>query len=238
MRFAPADLRPRLGAGGLVLVLIAPLARPGPALVALALVLALYALEGRALPWRRLIHLEAFLALLFLTLPFTVPGTALLRLGPLALTDAGLARTLTLAAKVTASVLLLSALFADTAPEHLGGAMRAARLPEPLVRIFLGLVRYLALIRAEMARAQEAMRARAFHPGTNRHSWRAFGWLIGRMLMRALARADRVEEAMRLRSYTGRLPRPLLPPVGAADHARALALCAPFLAILIWELAR
>ncbi|MFD2172579.1 energy-coupling factor transporter transmembrane component T family protein [Rhodobacter lacus] len=238
MRLAPVDLRPRLAAGICALVLIAPLTRPGPACAALGLVLALYLLERRALPWRRLIHLEAFLALLFVTLPFSVPGAALLSLGPVTLTDAGLARTLTLAAKVTASVLLLAALFAGTAPEHLGAAARAAHLPERLIRIFLGLVRYLALIRAEMARAQEAMRARAFHPGTNRHSWRAYGWLIGRMLMRALARADRVEEAMRLRGYAGRLPRPVPPPIPAADLARAGALGAPFLVILLWELAR
>lgn len=238
MTLWPGDLRARLGAGFLALVMIAPLARLAPALAALAVVLALHALERRRLPWRRLLHLEAFLALLFLTVPFSVPGQALVTLGPLALTDAGLARAFTLAARVTASVLLLGALFAGTAPEHVGAAMRAVHLPEPLIRIFLGLVRYLSLIRAEMTRAQEAMRARSFHPGTNRHSWRTYGWLIGRMLMRALARADRVGEAMRLRGYAGRLPRPARVPVTARDGLRAVALCAPFLAILIWEVVR
>ncbi|MBZ4023112.1 cobalt ECF transporter T component CbiQ [Rhodobacter sp. TJ_12] len=236
MTLWPGDLRARLLAGAAVLVFIAPLDAPGPAFAGLALVAVLYALERHALPWRRLLHLEAFLLIVLVTVPFSMPGTALLTLGPLQASVEGLWRALTLAAKVTASVLFLSALFAGAAPEHLGAALRALHLPEPLVRIFLGLVRYLALIRAEMARAQEAMRARSFRPGTNLHSWRSYGWLIGRMLLRALQRADRVEEAMRLRHYAGRLPRPATRAVPRADKLRAIALPAPFLLILLWGL--
>ena len=45
-------------------------------------------------------------------------------------------------------------------------------LPEALVQIFVLTARYLGLIRAEAGRLQEAMRARGFAPGSNRHSWR------------------------------------------------------------------
>ncbi|SOB89959.1 cobalt/nickel transport system permease protein [Rhodobacter sp. JA431] len=236
MTLWPKDLRARLLAGFTALLCIAPLPALVPALAALVLVLALYLLERRALPWRRLLHLEAFLLLVLITVPFALPGKTLLALGPFTASLEGLLRALTLVAKVTASVLLLSALFAETVPEQLGRALRDLRVPEPLVRIFLGLVRYLALIRGEMARLQQAMRARSFRPGTNLHTWRAYGWLIGMMLLRALARADRVEEAMRLRHYVGRLPHGAAPLVGKADLIRAIALPGAFFLILIWGL--
>lgn len=235
MTLFPNDLRLRLGAGMAALLCISALSQPWPAAAALAVVLAALAGAGQRVPWRRLIHLEAFLLLVLLTVPFTVPGQVLADLGPVTATREGLARSLTLAAKVTASVLLLSALFAGTAPESLGAALRALRLPEALVRIFLGLVRYLALIRAEMGRLREAMRMRSFRPRSNWHTWRSYGFLIGMMLVRALHRADRVEEAMRLRHYSGRLLHAALPPPGWPDRIAAPLLVAPFLALWIWE---
>lgn len=235
MTLWPGDLRLRLPAGLAVLLLLAPLQGLAPAATGLCLVLLLLALARQPLPWHRLWHLEAFLILLLLTLPFTVPGQPLLRLGPVTASAEGLLRALTLVAKVSASVLLVFALFADTAPESLGAALRALRLPEPLVRIFLGLTRYLALIRAEMARLQEAMRARSFRPRSTLHTWRSYGFLIGMMLIRALDRADRVEEAMRLRGYQGRMPAAALARLRPADALAALALTLPFGLLLVWD---
>jgi cobalt/nickel transport system permease protein len=231
----PGDLRVRLLGGLAALLMIAPLSRPGPAFAALALVLAAFALGRQPLPWRRLWHLEAFLILLLLTLPFTLPGQPLLHLGPLTATAEGLTRALVLCAKVAASVLLLTLLFAATPPERLAAAFRALHLPEPLVRIFLGVLRYLSLIRAEMQRLQDAMRLRSFRPGSNRHTWRSYGHLIGMMLLRALHRADRVEEAMRLRGYSGRLLAESLPPLTRADLLAGLAVTLPAAALFLWD---
>lgn len=134
----PDDLRLRLLAGLGLLLLIAPLAHPGPAAAAVAAALALFAAERRAVPWRRLWHLEAFLLLLLLTLPFTVPGPPLWQWGPLRLSAEGLARTLVIGLKVTASVLLLALLLGSAEPERIGAALRSLGLPEALVRIHLG----------------------------------------------------------------------------------------------------
>lgn len=235
MRLLPADLRLRLGAGLAALLLLAPLAQPGPALAALAAAVALLALERPPMAWHRLAHLEAFLLLLLLTLPFVVPGTPVWRLGPLVASAEGLMRALTLAAKVSASVLFLATLLAGVAPEALAVALRALRLPEPLLRLFLSLVRYLGLIRAEMERLFDAMRARGFRPATNLHSLRAYGLLIGMMLLRALSRAQRVEEAMRLRGPSGRFLAPALPPPARADWGLAALPVVVAGALLAWE---
>lgn len=231
----PGDLRLRMLAGFGALVLIAPLSRQGPAAAALAVVLALFAVQRQPLPWRRLWHLEAFLVLLLVTLPFTLPGTPLLRIGPLVASHEGLERAGVVAAKVAASVLLLTLVFAATEPERVGAALRALRLPEPLVRIFLGVVRYLGLIRAEMQRLQDAMRMRSFRPGSNRHTWRSYGHLLGMMLLRALQRADRVEEAMRMRGYAGRFLAETPARPAARDWLAGLLLLAGAAALLAWD---
>jgi cobalt/nickel transport system permease protein len=60
-----------------------------------------------------------------------------------------------------------------------------------------------------------AMRVRGFRPGSNRHTWRSLGYLVGMLLVRSLERAERVRAAMLCRGYTGQFPAltsgPLLP---------------------------
>lgn len=214
----PADLRLRLVAAVLLVLAASQLAHLGPALaaLALALILALAARPDRAL-WRRLRHVEGFVALLLLTLPFAVPGAPLLTLGPLSASLEGLSRAALLAAKVTTAALVLLALLGTVEPIRLGAALHALRLPEPLVRLFVLTLRYLGLIGDEARRLREAMRARAFRARTDRHTWRSFGNLIGMLLVRALDRARRVEEAMRLRGFSGRFPHAALAAPTARD---------------------
>ena len=232
----PADLRLRLVAAVLLVLAASQLAHLGPALaaLALALLLALAARPDRAL-WRRLRHVEGFVALLLLTLPFAVPGAPLLTLGPLSASLEGLSRAALLAAKVTTAALVLLALLGTVEPIRLGAALHALRLPEPLVRLFVLTLRYLGLIGDEARRLREAMRARAFRARTDRHTWRSFGNLIGMLLVRALDRAERVTEAMRCRGWAGRMPVSDHPPFTWADGVFAVLLAAALLALVVLE---
>lgn len=218
---APDDLRLRLIAALALVVAISQLTRPGPALVALALAVAagLVARLGPGL-WKRLLHAELFLVLLLITLPFAVPGTPIFTLGPLNASAEGLARALLVAIKVSASVLVLVTFLGNLDPVRLGAALRALRLPEPLVRVFVLTARYLDVIRAEARRLQDAMRARGFAPRSNRHTWKSYGNLMGMLLVRALDRARRIEEAMRLRGEAGRFPSTALARPAPADWTR------------------
>jgi cobalt/nickel transport system permease protein len=57
------------------------------------------------------------------------------------------------------------------------------------------------------------------------------------VLLRALHRAERVEEAMRLRGYAGRFLHEAPAPLAAADLRAGLALLAGAAALLAWDLA-
>lgn len=201
------DLRLRIVAAFVLIACISQLhALPVAGAVLALVMLAVWRAAPGAPAWRRLLHVEGFMLLLFATLPFTLAGRPLFTLGPLTASVEGVWRAALIASKVSASVLVLMTLLGDAEPSRLGAALRGLRVPERLTRLLVMTVRYTSLIRDEARRLHDAMRARGFRPRSNRHTWRSYGNLIGMLLVRALERAQRVEEAMLCRGYDGRFP--------------------------------
>ncbi|MBO1075532.1 cobalt ECF transporter T component CbiQ [Roseomonas marmotae] len=214
----PRDLRLRIVAAFAVVGCLSQLRSLPVAAGAFAAVMVFAWLHRSGQPsWRRLLHLEGFLLLLFVTLPFSVAGPPLFSLGPFAASLEGVSRAALIACKVSASVLVIVTMLREDEPVRLGAALRGLHVPEPAVRLFMLTARYLGLIRGEAQRLHDAMRMRGFRPGGNRHTWRSYGNLLGMLLVRALARAQRVEEAMLCRGYDGRFPRVAQPPPAAGD---------------------
>lgn len=215
----PGDLRVRLVTALILIVAVSQLQTLPVAAAVLAAVMALAAIGGAdRKAWLRMLHVETFLLLLFVTLPFTVPGRTVLTAGPFEASAEGFVRAAVIACKVSASVLTVVVLLGSVEAMRLGAALHALRVPEPIVRLFVLTVRYLSVIGGEARRLQEAMRARAFRPGSNRHTWRSYGNLVGMLLVRALDRAQRVEEAMVCRGFSGRFPWHEPPPLARSDH--------------------
>ena len=203
----PGDLRVRLLTALILVVAVSQLQTLPVAATVLAMAVAVATMSGIGRKaWLRMLHVETFMLLLFLTLPFTVPGRAVLTVGPFDASAEGFARAAVIACKVSASVLTIVVFLGSVEAMRLGAALHSLRVPEPIVRLFVLTVRYLAVIGGEARRLQEAMRARAFRPGSNRHTWRSYGNLVGMLLVRALDRAQRVEEAMLCRGFSGRFP--------------------------------
>ena len=188
------DLRLRIVAAFVVLACLSQVADLAVAALALAAVVILALAEHP--PWHRLLHAEGLVLLLFATLPFTVAGEPLLSLGPLSASREGVAQASLIAVKVSASVLIVLTLLRVEDPLQLGAALRALRVPDRLVRLFLLAARYVGLLRDEARRLHDAMRMRGFRPRSGRHTWRSYGNLVGMLVVRALDRAERVEDAM------------------------------------------
>jgi cobalt/nickel transport system permease protein len=204
---APLDPRARVGALLAFAVAVVALHRieiVAMAFVAAGLVAALLRLPP-ATALRRLLAAQASLALLLVTLPFSIPGEPLFRVGPLAASDAGCLRAATIALKADAILVAALALLGTLDASRVGYALHRLHLPAALVQLFLFTVRYLGRLEEEFGRLRNAMRARAFRPHNDRHSWRSFGQLVGMLLVRSVERAERVMAAMRCRAFTGRL---------------------------------
>jgi cobalt/nickel transport system permease protein len=204
-----AGLDPRLRVVAALLFALVTVSLHGLPVTALAFVLALLLPASAGLSPRLLVRLLplAFLMLaLLLTLPFSVPGEPVWRLGPLTASAEGLRLALTVLLKANAVVLAVLVLVGTLEPALFGHALARLGLPDKLVALLLLTLRQVQLIADEYRRLTRAMRARGFVPRSDRHTWNTVGWLMGMLLVRALARSRRLVEAMRLRGWQGPLP--------------------------------
>jgi cobalt/nickel transport system permease protein len=204
-----AERDPRLrvlAALGFALVVVG-LTRPIALLLALAIALTLAGTAGLGVGGlvRRVAALEGLLLILIATLPFTVPGEGVWHFGSLTASREGVTLALIIAARASAVALVLWALVGTLEPVVLGHALGRLGVPARLVHLFLFTLRHIHALYGEYARLRQAMRARAFTPRSDRHTWNTLGWLMGMLLVRSLARSRRTLAAMRCRGFQGRL---------------------------------
>ncbi len=154
---------------------------------------------------RRVLTVDLFILVMVLMLPFTTPGQVVFNVGPLAASAEGLRHAAAIALKANAVVLFSLAFMSTMEAVTLGHALARLGLPARLVEVLLFTVRYLEVIGREYKRLRAAMKARAFRPRSNLHTWRSFGYLVGMLLVRSLDRARRILAAMKCRGYTGTL---------------------------------
>ena len=166
--------------------------------------------------------------LLLIMLPLTVPGQPLASLGPLTISDRGVERAFGVVLTVNAAALCVFALVGTLEPIRLGRAMAALGVSERFVRLFMFVVRYHGIFGVEIRRQFESMRARGFRAGVRRHAFRSYGNLAGMILVRSIERAERVDEAMRCRGFSGRFPMRRIRPMTLAD-----GLFAAFAALMV-----
>ena len=152
---------------------------------------------------RKMLGMDGFIVFMLLMLPFTVPGTPLFSLGPLTASQEGLRQAVVIALKANAIILALLALVGTMEATVLGHALHRLKLPESLVYLMMFTVRYIEVMQQEYARLRTAMRARCFTLGTNRHTYRSIGYLLGMLLVRSLERSERILEAMKCRGFHG-----------------------------------
>jgi cobalt/nickel transport system permease protein len=153
----------------------------------------------------RFAFVNLFIALFWLTLPFSLPGETVFSLGPLHAGREGFLLALRITLKCNAILLAVTALLGTSTVFALVHALRHLALPEKLVHMFFFAFRYFQIIHSEFLRLREAMQARCFTPGTNLHSYKSYAQLMGILLVRSLDRAERVREAMLCRGYNGKL---------------------------------
>lgn len=155
---------------------------------------------------RRLVPLNVFLAILCVLMPLTTPGPAMFHVHTVVATWPGLFAGIIIAARANAIMLILTALLTTMEVADLGRALCALRVPPRLVTLFLLTGRYVFVLQSEYQRLRRAMRVRAFRPGTNRHTLRTLGYLVGMLAVNGFDRSERILQSMKCRGYTGEFP--------------------------------
>ena len=153
---------------------------------------------------RRLVGVNVFVAMLWVMLPLSSRGTPLVHVGGLVYSREGALLAAAITLKANAIVLALAVLLGTMEMTTLGHALWHLRVPEKLTHLFLLTVRYIDVLHHEYERLRKAMRVRCFRPGMNLHTYKSFGYLVGMLLVKSVARAERVVAAMKCRGFHGR----------------------------------
>lgn len=172
----------------------------------LVLLIALFSPQRRVLLRRALVAQELLLFILVF-LPFTHHGRVLFTLGPLSVTEEGVKQAVLIF--VRSSVILWGSVFflSSLEPASLIYGLSKLRFPPKLLRLALFTIRYISVMEMEYNRLRKAMRARAFKPRTDLHTYRSYAYLLGMLLVRSHERAERVYKAMLARGFGGSLGR-------------------------------
>jgi cobalt/nickel transport system permease protein len=231
-------LDPRAKLAGLVGVTLVAVSTPvaaWPVYVACAGALVAVAIAARVPAttiWRRARVVLPLILFVAVFLPFFRKGGATHDLGPLTVSDAGLAVLGAVAAKATigtVSAVLLGA--TTTFPSVLRG-LEALRVPRLFTLIGAFMYRYLFVIVEEVHRMRTALAARAYRP---RHALHAapIGRAVTALFLRTYGRGERVHLAMLARGYRGAMPALVPLRFGAADAAFVVALAGTLLVVRV-----
>lgn len=135
--------------------------------------------------------------------------------------SAGAVAGVTILLKFALALSAALVLVATTGFDTLCAGLRRLGAPRLLVAQLLLLWRYLFVLADEAARLWRAHALRS--PGRPRPSARLAATLLGQLLVRALARAERLHAAMRCRGFEGTVPLVRRARLSAADLAFAAA---------------
>ncbi|WP_298571761.1 cobalt ECF transporter T component CbiQ [uncultured Aliiroseovarius sp.] len=174
-----------------------------------ALILSMWLLAISGLPiqktLKRMAMMDGFIIFTLFLLPFTVPGTPFLTVWGFEATWQGLWRATEIALTANAVILAVMTLVGSMEPVTMGHALFALKTPERLVHLMMFTIRYIDVLREEYQRLRTSMKLRGFRPGTNWHTYRSYGYLVGMMLVRAIERSERILAAMKCRGFSGRI---------------------------------
>lgn len=173
----------------------------------------------------------AFVVLVSVALLFLAPGDAVLRLGPLTLTDAGLLRFGSAVGRGAVALGAAVVLVSTTRFTDLLEALRVLRLPR-VVTTSLGLAyRFLYLLTDEVNRLRRAARSRNAGEGSVARRRLLMG-VTAAALLRSFERSERVHQAMLARGFTGSIPT-LRPPARGGRPALELGSLAVLVTVVV-----
>ncbi|OSQ35667.1 hypothetical protein TMES_20420 [Thalassospira mesophila] len=171
-------------------------------IVAAAVMVALSLPEWRK-TLRRVLAMDGFIFATLLLLPFTYPGDTVFTLWGHAASQQGINQAIMIGLKANAVIFMVMAFLGALGSTDLGRGMMGLYMPTKLTTLLMFTVRYIDVLHHEYLRLRQAMRARAFHLRSNRHSWKMMGYLVGMLLVRAHDRSERIVWAMKCRGFHG-----------------------------------
>ncbi|HED31274.1 MAG TPA: cobalt ECF transporter T component CbiQ [Prosthecochloris aestuarii] len=153
--------------------------------------------------WQRMLTVNMFVFLLWLTLPFSVQGTPLITAGPFQVSQEGIRLSSLITLKTNTIAFMTIALAGTTPVISLAHALHHLRLPSKLVTVFYLFCRYTGVVTKEFETMRQTLKARGFTPSTSMHTIRTWAYVAGMLFIRSFERAERVYNNLLLRGFHG-----------------------------------
>ena len=169
----------------------------------LGLVLLVMAKAPPAALLKRLCAVNVFILFLWCITPWTTPGQVVAQWGMFRFTAEGVELSLLVTLKSNAIVLIFLAMVATLETPATGHALEQLHCPHKLAFLFLFTERYIHVLNEEWHGLTVAATLRGFRIRWDLHTGRTIGSMLGLLLVRSNARAQRVREAMLLRGFNG-----------------------------------
>jgi cobalt/nickel transport system permease protein len=151
----------------------------------------------------RMLMVNGLILVLWAVVPLTYGGETLFRIGWLDVSRPGVSLAAQITLKSNAILLAFISLIATMSFATLGYALKKLKVPPKIIHLLLMNYRYVFVIEQEYQRLIRAAKIRGFQPKTNLHTYRTYAYVIGMLLVRAAARAQRVHQAMLCRGFKG-----------------------------------
>ncbi|MFA4915251.1 MAG: cobalt ECF transporter T component CbiQ [Syntrophales bacterium] len=152
----------------------------------------------------RLVVINSFIFVLWVFLPFSYPGQTVFSSFSLTATREGILYALSITLKANAIFLATIAILGTSEVNALAHALVHFKIPDKLVHLFFFFYRYISVLHEEYRKLKNAMAIRSFRPGTNVHTYRTYGYLVGMLLVRSYERSQRIHRAMLCRGANGK----------------------------------
>ncbi|MDI3532906.1 MAG: cobalt/nickel transport system permease protein [Synergistaceae bacterium] len=154
---------------------------------------------------KRLALLDGLIIVLWVTLPLWGGGERV-SLGICSLSIEGVVMAGMITLRSHTAVFGFTSLLGTTPIYRTMNALKFFHMPEKLVLLLHFTYRYAHVFFDEASKLHRSMALRAFKPGFNLRTLRAYGNLMGMILLKAFNRAERVSAAMKLRGFNGTFP--------------------------------
>jgi cobalt/nickel transport system permease protein len=147
---------------------------------------------------------QLFLALIWLTVPWSVQGNILWSWGGFAVSREGLVLAFRVTLKCGIILMFFQTMLSGISIEEFAAALQRLRVPKKGVYLLAVMMRYIFSTWEEVDTLREAAKLRGFQSKMSMHAYRTIASLLALTLVHSLERAARVWEAMQLRGFSGK----------------------------------
>jgi len=153
---------------------------------------------------KRLFVVNAFIAFLWLFLPFSVPGRVFFSIWRWHASIDGIKMAVLITLRCNAILIIIITFIETTLIPILALALSDLRVPDKLIFIMLISYRYINVIFQEYNRLLQAARIRGFVPKNDIRTYKTYAYMVAMVLIRSYERGIRVHQAMILRGFNGK----------------------------------